>query len=213
MWAVFIKNYTMKKLLFCLLISGLAFGQNVELLQKMNNSDSLFTRELAMRIFEGYKILPKRPQDKKTTKVFEQFLSYTLMPKDATEKDISDYMNGYGCDNCVGISFERQTRGGNYYLKIKGETYFVLKEASGEFLTMFPFWKKEVQPESTTDKTYESRPVYTYKNKEQKIWLNFWRVSNEWMIRNMSDRFDPEPNEPYSIKNWMKKNMPDSSQQ
>lgn len=181
----------MKKLLFFLLFSGFAFGQNVELFQKINNSDSLFTRELAMRIFAGYKILPERPQDKKTTNVIEQYLSYTLIPNNASEKEISDHMNGYACERCVGISFERKTRSGNSDLKIKGENYYVFKETVGEFLAMFPFWKKEVQPDATTDKTYESRPIYTYKNKEQKIWLNFWRVSNGWMIRNMSDRSQP----------------------
>ena len=180
----------MKKLLLFLLLSSFAFGQNIELLKSVNNLDSIATRELSEKIFEDYTILPERPSDIKSSKI-EWKITYTLLPKTATKEEISEYMNKQECKKCVGIRFDKRTRGSNPDLNIKGEIYYIFKEARGVFLGMFPFWQKEVQPEATTDKTYESTAVYTYKNKDINIWLNFWRTDQGWMIRNMSDYSQP----------------------
>ncbi len=174
----------MKKLLLFLLLPALFFSQNLELLQKINNSDSLFTRELAEKIFEGYKILPERKIDKKRFRVY-----YTLMPKNASDKDIADYMEGFSCNHCVSVTFDIRSKGANPDLNIEGVKYFIFKEAKGKFLDIFPFWQKEIQPDATPDKTYETRPVYIYKNKEQDVWLNFSRTdSGTWILRNMTYR-------------------------
>lgn len=167
----------MKKFLFLLLLSGFAFGQNVELLKSINNLDSLSTRELSEKIFEGYKIEPFTEDDYRELK-WSSNLIYTLKNSEGKKAN---------------VEFQKLTRNANADLNIKGEIYYVFKNTgfNGIFLEMFPFWKKEVQPEASTDKTYESTAVYTYKNKDINVWLNFWRTSKGWMIRNMSDYSQP----------------------
>lgn len=167
----------MKKLLFFIVLSSFAFGQNLELLGKINSLDSLATRELSEKIFEGYKIEPFDEDDFRELK-FSGNLIYTLKNSEGKKAN---------------VKFKKLTRNANVDLNIKGETYYVFKETTikGVFLDIFPFWQKSVQPEATTDKTYESSPMYTYKNKDIKVWLNFWKTDHGWMIRNMSDY--PQP--------------------
>ncbi|WP_407479940.1 hypothetical protein [Elizabethkingia anophelis] len=167
----------MKKILFLLLFSIFAFGQNVELLKKANGSDSIFTRELSEKIFEGFKIIPATKDD-----IFDQkrsnVIEYTLENTNSPQKKVY-------------VTFEWFTKGGNSDLNIKGEKYYVFKEATGAFLDMFPFWKKEVQPNANTDKTYETHPTYSYINSKQKVWFNFFRTSSGWIMRNESWRSLP----------------------
>jgi hypothetical protein len=164
----------MKKLLFFLLLSSIVDGQNIELMKTLNNSDEAFTKEFSQRLFEGYKIIPASKQDSIDRK-HSNIIIYKL-EKESDPQSI------------VSVKFKWMTKNGNSDLKIPGEKYFIFEEALGEFLELFPFWHKEVEPKSTTDKTYENRPVYTYKNKEDKIWFNFWRVGSTWMMRNESER-------------------------
>lgn len=168
----------MKKLLFFLLLSSLVYGQNIELMKTLNNSDEAFTKEFSQRLFEGYKIIPASKQDSIDRK-HSNIIIYKL-EKESDPQSI------------VSVKFKWLTKNGNSDLKIPGQKYFIFEEARGEFLELFPFWHKEVQPDSTTDKTYESYPVYTYKNKEQKIWFNLWKTSVGWYLRNMSDRIIDE---------------------
>lgn len=188
-----IKCMKNKLLPLVLLLSGFVFGQNVELLKNSNNSDSLFTRDFSLKLFPGFKILPETALEKKY-KIRKINIIYSLINNDATDKEISDYINGYGCDRCVSVEFQKLSKGANGDLGIKGTTYFVFKEARGKFLQLFPFWQTYVQPEATTDKTYESHPSYIYKNSENNVWYNFIRLQKYWVIRNMSDRSKPWTN-------------------
>lgn len=177
----------MKKTLLFLLFSIITFGQNLELLKNINKSDSLYTRELSERIFDGYKILPERNVDKEISKRFDSAeIKYTLK-KAATEKDIIDYVEGKGCKDCVNIEFS--IRNGDSKLNANGAKYYIFKEARGSFLNMFPFWKKDIEPQATTDKTNDKYPLYNYKNVEDKVWLVLRPTNSYWIIRNMNSNY------------------------
>ena len=171
----------MKKLLLFLLLSGFSFGQNIELLKKALQTDDLvFTEEFTKEIYSGYQIIDS---DNSRFK-----LTYVLLPVGFSLNELEDYKSHNGCSRCVNAIFEIRPMGGNSDLNIPSKNYYFFKEAKGSFLSMFPFWKKNIDIVASENKTYESRPVYTYKNKEDKIWFNFWRVESTWMMRNESER-------------------------
>lgn len=167
----------MKKTLLLLLFSVFAFGQNVETLKQFNGSDSTFTKIFVSEILPNHQIL------RKTEKLGN--LNFVLIPVDATEKDRFDYDRGNHCKKCVSIEFKKFSKGGNSDLNILGVTYYKLDQVTGDFLSIFPYWQKNIEPSATTEKTYEKYPLYSYKNSEEKINLVFRRTdSGTWILRN-----------------------------
>lgn len=171
----------MKKLLLFLLLSGFSFGQNTELLKKALKTDDLvFTEEFTKEMYNGYQIIDV---DNSRFK-----LTYILLPVGFSLTELEDYKNHNGCSRCVNTVFDTRPLEGNSDLNIPSKNYYFFKEANGSFLSMFPFWKNNIDKEASENKTYENRPVYTYKNKDDKIWFNFWRVGSTWIMRNESER-------------------------
>lgn len=160
----------MKKLLFFLLISSFAFSQNVELLKTANASSTNFSNKFASEMLPNYNLIRS---DKDGI-----YSTYIYVPADTSEKEIKDCKLGNKCPMKVSLRFKEVN------------DVYQFTDATGNFQALYPFWKRDVEP-GAIDKSKESRPVYTYKNKDDKIWFNFWQTSSTWMIRNESDRSQP----------------------
>ncbi|MCT3661063.1 hypothetical protein HZR00_00850 [Elizabethkingia anophelis] len=176
----------MKKILFFLLLSIFAFGQNVELLKKANKCDLDFARSFSNSILADYKLVK---EGKSTSNNF--IYEFTYLPPDATKEDIENFEKQTQCKKCVWISFNIFTEGANKDLEIKGTTFYSFNEANGSFKSLFPFWQKNIEPTATTDKTYESNPVYSVRKDNLGIWYNFFKINTgSWFLRNMTDRIN-----------------------
>ncbi len=160
----------MKKILLFLLLSTFAFGQNIELLKKANASSDDFSTALAADMLPNYSLIDNYKQGAYNT--------YIYVPNVTSEQEIKDCRLGNKCSMKVSLRFKEVN------------SVYQFTDAKGSFQDLYPFWKKEVQPEAP-DKSKESSAVYTYKNKDEKIWFNFWQTSSTWMIRNESDRSQP----------------------
>ena len=155
----------MKKLLFILLTS-LAFGQNVELLKKANNADETFAKTFAQDIYPNYQTIDTYKEG--------LYYSYILVPAGTSQNEISECKLGNPCQK--GVTVKYKVLNGNY----------IFSSAKGDGNSLFAFWTKEIQPvEKTTD-------TKTYKNKVAKVWYNLEPTPKTWMIVNMSDRSETQ---------------------
>ncbi|OWK99279.1 hypothetical protein AP75_01975 [Kaistella haifensis DSM 19056] len=157
----------MKKLfLIFLFISGLVFGQNVELLQKANSGDETFAQTFTKNIYPDYKLVDS----------YKEGLNYTyvLVPEKTSEAEVKDCKLGNPCK--IGVSVVYKVINGNY----------VFSSAKGDSESLFAFWTKEVQPAEKTT------AIKSYKNKEAKVWYNLEPTPKSWRIVNMSDRSDSQ---------------------
>ena len=152
----------MKKLLLFVLLSGFAFGQNVELLKKANNGDETFAKNFAKDIYPNYVMID----------TYKEGLNYNyiLVPENTSKTDVEDCKIGNPCK--MGVSVVYKVINGNY----------IFSSAKGDSESLFAFWTKEVQPaEKSTD-------IKSYKNKDAKVWYNLEPTAKSWRIVNMSDR-------------------------
>lgn len=164
-------------LLLTLLLSGFAFSQNIDELKKLNGSDSLFTKKFVADLLPNHQLISKEEKFGK--------LSFVLIPNDASENDKSEYDRGNHCKKCVFVEFMKLSKDGNSDLNIKGIDYYVFQQATGNFLSMFPYWQKFVEPNATNKKTFAKHPLYTYRNLDNKLNLVFRRTdSGSWILRN-----------------------------
>ena len=187
----------MKKILFLLLFSIFAFGQNVELLKKANKCDLDFAKQFADSIVLNgktkYEYLDGAEISRSTNYNFLYVLPETTKEERAK---LSAYLHNYytnssfECDKCLSVTFKIIREGGNSALEIPATKSYQFRTVRSKFLNLFPFWKQNVDKNASTNNTYENRPVYTYKNQDQRIWYNFLEENNYWVLVNMSDRFD-----------------------
>lgn len=159
----------MKKALFLLLFSCFAFGQNIELLQKVQSSDSTLPTFLAEKLLPDYKSLYEEPGS-------DLYPSYTYLPKDASDKEMQQCKLGNNCDRAITLKYQVIN------------SVYTLTEIIGPFDELFSLWKKEIQPDPKETRNH----TYIYKDTDHKIWFNLLhRAKKDWTLRNMSDR--PQP--------------------
>ncbi|KQT17409.1 hypothetical protein ASG31_08335 [Chryseobacterium sp. Leaf404] len=154
----------MKPLLF-LLFSVFAFGQNVELLKKVNGISETEAEKLNAVMLPDFKLIDSYRQGLTT--------HYTYLPKNAEDNEVKNCKLGNPCDRKIMINYNNKN------------SVFNFESATGEAEPLKQFWVTYVQAEGGEKK------VYTYKNREDKIWLNFFNVGRRWMIKNMSQ--NPQP--------------------
>ena len=120
----------MKNFLFFLLLSGFAFGQNVELLRKLQNGDNATPGFLAEQLIPSYKLIKTKTFDN----IYGDETYFTYLPKETSEKDIADYLENRTNGNAITISY---VGSGNHYTLI---------DITGKCELIFDFWKKQIQP-------------------------------------------------------------------
>jgi hypothetical protein len=158
----------MKKLLFFLLLSCLTFGQNVELLQKLQSGNETSPIFLAEKLLPGYKLLDT------SSKGLNHFFYY--LPNDAQDDEINQWRLGNSNKRSITLKY-----------KVVNSVY-TFSEVEGFFDPLISFWKKEIQP-APQETIYHT---YIYKDIEKKLWFTlFPSTKNKWVLRNMSDRSEP----------------------
>lgn len=152
----------MKKLLFTLLLSSFAFGQNVE---HFENLDSLqFTDRIAEVVIltgRNYKLTDSGEYKKK------KYFQFT----NSDNKEDTFYVTGY-----------KAFVGGNPALEIKGKESWGLRSIAGPFLAVYPFWQKFIDTQADRDKIIKERMTSIYKDKKLTRIYKDGNSENYWIL-------------------------------
>jgi|GEM_PF-5795235 len=119
----------MKKLLLLLLLSGFAFGQNIPMLQKMQNSDKDLIKYVSNILIPNYKAVKGSKFETLDGMMYE----YYYLPNDTSAEKIEEFKNNGMNDDAVNLSFI-----------VNGDNYTFVKVA-GKCSILMPFWRKEIQ--------------------------------------------------------------------
>jgi hypothetical protein len=112
-------------------------------------------------------------------------------------KSIEAYLSNYTgryelqLENCLCIHFKINEVGKNKDLEIKGTKEYVFNFVKGNFLDLFPFYQKNIEPTATTEKT-TTTGIYSIRKDKEGYWYNFIRtnVDGLWYLKNMSNRLN-----------------------
>lgn len=174
----------MKYILFSFLISSFAIAQNVDYLKSLNKLDSVQVTTVANEINsltnDAFKLYDDK--EKNNTRILRFYPSnYSLEEFEAKYKSTGVY----ACTECMKVTFSYVFDGANSDLNTSGKKVYKFQSATGEYLQLFPFWKKYVTPslnaeQLLSDANYNNR---WYKNSASKVNIRFWKNDN-WVIEN-----------------------------
>ncbi|AKK74454.1 hypothetical protein OK18_19175 [Chryseobacterium gallinarum] len=139
----------MKKLFF-LLLSCIAFGQNIELLKKIHHGDKTLPDLVANELFPGYKLVGNYKA--------EPTVFYEYLPDTSTENDLIEYHKNGAIDKRIETTFQ------DY------DTTYVFRSIKANCNIILSLWKKEINPKQEYE---DIRLGFTYENKENKIYYYF----------------------------------------
>lgn len=190
----------MKKLL---LLIALLFGlmvqaQNIELLHQANKCNLEFARNLSDEIAYGAKTKFVYLDTAVSANAYTcSFIYVKEGISEVERKSVEAYVYRYKTsgrysfenENCLSVDFKINEVGANSDLEIKGAREYAFDVVKGKFLDLFPFYQKEIEPASTTEKT-TTTGIYSVRKDKDKYWYNFIRTNEGyWYLKNMSDRF------------------------
>lgn len=192
----------MKKLilLIALFFSLLVQSQNIELLKQANKSDLTFTKIIADEIVSGAKtkfVYLDTAESKylRTTTLIYIKEGLSEVEKKSVEAYIYRYKTTgryeFRNDNCMSIDFKYTDVGGNPDLEIIGKREYAFDAVQGKFLDLFPFYQKNIEPLSTTEKT-TTTGIYSVRKDADGYWYNLKKSSIDglWYLKNMSSRLN-----------------------
>jgi len=152
----------MKKLLLLFtLISGFAFGQNVD---HFENLDSIQFKD---RIDEVVKLTGR---------------NYKLTDSGEYKKRrYFQFTNSDNKEDTFTVTGYKAFVGGNAALEIKGKESWGLRSIAGAFLAVYPFWLKFIDPEADRDKIIKEENASTPKDRLTRMFKdnnseNFWII-------------------------------------
>lgn len=119
----------------------------------------------------------------------KNMMAITLIKEELGPNIIEAVKNGNKTaddEDLLVITFDIKYKGANKDLEIEGAKVYSFKKVSGKYLDLFPFWKKEFNPDADVEKTlndYNSREVVD-KNTKAKFKLE--EFGGSWRIYNWS---------------------------
>lgn len=140
----------MKKTLLLLLFSFFAFGQNVELIQKINKGNEA-PLLLAKNLVPEYKLIKTSKIDSRSGNEF----SYTYLPNTTSDEKINEYKAGGVNSDAVTLTYTGSAD--NYSFR----------SVKGKCSVLLPFWIKEIKPDTKINE--RQRDSFIYENTEHKI--------------------------------------------
>lgn len=192
----------MKKLL---LLTALCIGffgqaQNFKLLNQANKSDLAYTKTLADEIVSEAKT--KFVYFDTAESKYLRTLSLIYIKEglsDAQKKSVEAYIYRYKTsgryeftnENCMSIDFKYNDVGANPDLEIAGKREYSFDAVRGSFLDLFPFYKRNIEPSATTEKT-TTTGIYSVRKDADGFWYNFKKsdIDGLWYLKNMSSRLN-----------------------
>lgn len=183
-------------LYIALLICSFIQAQNIELLHQVDNCDLLTATKFADSIANSFRVKYERldARESKRGNVYSiVYLPSSSMPKskeaikEAIEKS---YSREFECDSCLSVHFNVINEGENKDLEIKGIKKYHFTFTRGNFLDLFNFWIKYVNPNAIASEISNKGIDSQRDFKNNQYWYNFAASKDEgnWYIKNYTDR-------------------------
>lgn len=188
------KILVLTSLFFCFFVRG----QNIELLHQANKCDLEFARKFSDEIVSGMKtkfVYLDSAISKYSSNNTFIYIKDSLSENE--KKSIEAYVYRYKTtgkypfenENCLAVVFKKINVGSNPDKDIVQVKEYSFDVAKGNFLDLFPFYQKNIEPTATTEKS-TTTGVYSIRKDKDGYWYNFIRENGIWYLKNMSSRLN-----------------------
>jgi hypothetical protein len=189
------KNMKQKLVVLALFILNFTNAQNVDFLKKANKCDIDFARQFSDEIISTTKT--KYVYLKSVEANYLHLITFIYIKEGLNDDEIKSteaYLSQYTgrhelqISDCLCIHFNVKDVGANPDLEIKGVKEYSFSTVVGNFLDLFPFYQKNIEPTATTEKT-TTTGIYSVRKDAVGYWYNFRRSSTDglWYLKNMSN--------------------------
>lgn len=138
-------------LLLTIFLSGFAFGQNVELIQKFDKGDENTPVFFARNLIPEYKLVKTRKIDS----TYGDEIYYTYLPKSTSDEKIKEFLQNNLDNEAIIIAYRAYGSSRSF------------RSVQGKCNKIMPFWIKEIKPD--TKIVAGQRDGFIYKNEEKNI--------------------------------------------